>query len=248
MRRVVLLLCFAQAACFVPVRETYRINGSASELLSTARQNAQKLGYETTDGADGGFTITGFAGRRAGESLEVSAAEDTLTIDGTGASRATTEQLTFRLSESAEILARSTDAQLHHLDGPKVAPRSRALTVGLDLLLPAAGAFYALRGSPYRDSAATASGRGFWWEVVVRAELDAVAFGIGAELLYLDSAAHRPFTPYALLGSIAVAVLVRVMSVIVDWSEVGYRNAYAASGLPAPSEERAPVVGYSMRR
>jgi hypothetical protein len=242
MRRVGLLWLLA-LGCATPISEHYRVEGSAPEMLETARATAGRLGWTTEAAEGGGFRITDFPRKRPGETMLVTASEGELKIDGDGNRAGSFQSTGYRLSETAEVLARATDVQLHDRSGPPVAPRSRAVTVALDLLLPAAGGWYAGRGDPYLDSAAVPSVRSFWWDFMLRCEFDLMAAAFAGVAVYNH---HQGWvtTPFDWLLPIAFAVANRALSIVRDWPEVGFRNAYAASGLPAPGEGPSSPVRY----
>lgn len=214
--------------------ERFVITGDAQTLKAAAIDASGKLGWTTVGGESGKFEIVAYPrqSRVSRAVLNVSAEDDVLVIEGERDSG-----LAF-LPETSRILASVTAQSLgQQTGGAAVESRSKALTLGLDLLLPAAGAFYALRGDPYFDSGASVGMRGFWWEFWGRLGLDIAAQALLVELVLLRRLDGSQVLPaWALVAPIFLMVASRVNAMISDWIQLDYRNSYARSGFHAPQE------------
>ncbi len=248
MRHAWVLTCVACLGCGHAVQERYAIDGSAEELLRTAHATANDLGWTTREAGSGRFHVTAFPRRENDSDLVIDAQDGALLVDGRGNTSAWPPEAKTRLVEASALLAYGTDARLHgSTSGPPVEPRSKGLAVALDLLLPAAGGWYAARGDPYYDSSAVSWNRGFWMDFGIRLGMDAMAASFLAEGLTFPTVNGRNTGLSYLLIAGLMAVLDRLYAVVADVREIDYRNAWAASRIPAPGDGPRPPVQYSER-
>ncbi len=226
-----LLLC---GCATTQLTERFVITGDAQTLQQAAQAASSRLGWTTAAADSDSFQIIGYPrqSRTSPGVLKVRSENDVLSIEGGQESG-----LPF-LPETARMLASATAQQLgQKTGGAAVAERSTALTVGLDVLLPAAGALYGLHGDPYFDSSAVIGLRSFWWEFFGRLGCDLAAAGLLAEFALLQNPdGSRTMPLWTIASPIIVLVVMRVSSVINVLIEVPYRNAYARSGLHAPED------------
>lgn len=128
----------------------------------------------------------------------------------------------------APLLAATTRQVITREAGELVTPRSLALTVTLDLLLPAAGTLYL---GPSDLGGLSIGGAPFGVNLALRLVLDAVA----AQMFWLSTIdQHRDlFLGYA----IGTLVLNRVLALVLDVKSVNFRNGLAARSARLPTAD-----------
>lgn len=213
--------------------ERFAIDGTADELRASAQEAAQKLGWSATAAENGTFTITDCPRQHWlwKKPLTVAVKDGELSIEGPS------EQPPYdRTYEAARILASATrELRGQIVIGPKVEERSEAMTVALDLFMPAVGALYALRGNPAWDNATGL--RNTWSEFFMRVAMDALCVGLALEfeLLRLPDGSRSTPQWFAVLP-VTMLVTNRIGALLNDLVELPFRNAYARSGLRAPRD------------
>ena len=210
---LVLCLSASLAGC-VTVTERYQL-GSPERLSEASFVAANRLGWTTERLADGKFRLidrmnSGLL-RRAW--VDVSAGPDgVLTLSGDLAERGWDMRPT--LGVVAPLLAQATLQELGvAAEGPPMERTSVPLTVGLNLLLPAAGAVYALRGSPYAKTT-WANHWAFWMGSHAALDVGAgINLALGVD--YLQRGERNLGLAYV-VGSIAGLVLNRMIALLVQ--------------------------------
>jgi hypothetical protein len=236
--RLTLLLTLVLSGC-ATVTQRYPL-GEPDRLAEASFEAAGRLGWTTEKLQGGKFR---FIDRLHSGLLNPSWVEVTPEAGGVLAlhGRAVRDWNTGgdSLGAVGPILAQATLQTLGTVaEGPPVATRSLALTVGLDLLFPAAGAAYSLRDSPYLQHAIWSNKWGAW--VGMHAALDvlsAVNLGMGMDL-YLR---NRSTGLTNVAVGIAGLVLNRLIALLLQVPIVRMGNAAAANGLWL-DPSRAPAM------
>ncbi len=207
--------------------------GTADELRASARDAAHQLDWETEAAEGGAFRIVEYPRQHWiwKKPLLVTVKDGELAIEGEavgGWSNAGTV-------EAARLLASATkQVRGEVVFSPPIEARSEGLTVAFDLLSPAAGAWYALKGHPAYDQGYGL--RNFWAEFFMRAAADVAAVGLGLEFALLRLPDGSPIFPSWMIAMpIMFLVGTRISAVMNDLMDLPFRNAYARSGLRAPA-------------
>ena len=238
MRVLALSVLVATGCVTTHVVERYPIAGDPAAIDRAAHEAVERLGWSSEAAASGRFRLTRYPRAEATPRwaepflLEYSVGPGGLEFEGNRSGGNQTE-----LTEAASILADATRQLLEAkaAPGPTVSPRSAAVAVALDVLLPAAGAVYALGGDPYFDSAAVSASRHFWWLFAARLGMDLLAVEMAG--LAVMEAPYGGSSPTVFLVEAAFLVVInRLAAIVEDLNEVPFRNAYARSGLSPPGE------------
>ncbi|MHB8875727.1 MAG: hypothetical protein ACYC8T_18735 [Myxococcaceae bacterium] len=230
MHRLVLFAGLGLCSCATTVSERYQL-GHPDRLPGASLEAAARLGW-TTQMLEGGKFRLAKSRLPQRDAIDVSPGPDgVLTLTGQSAARDWDNRPT--LGPSGPLLAQAT-LQVMGVpkEGPPLSRRSPGLTVGLDLLFPAAGAAYALPGSPYS----------FWhWggHVGLRAGMDALAAVFIAQGMEFRRAGYGDGT-HQLGLAIGYLVFNRLMALLVDLPTVSAGNTAADNGLWLDLS-RAPV-------
>lgn len=228
LRLLTLSVGVALGGCATVV-ERYQL-GSPDRLPAASLEAATRLGWTTESLGGGGFRLVDrlHSGLLRKDWVSVTpGADGVLTLSGPVAER--DWEMHESLGAVGPLLAQATLQRLGTAaEGPPVEPRSVALTVGLDLLLPAVGAAYALPGSPYLTSNWTSHWA--WW-VGAHGLLDALAavhLGLGVD--YYQRGERGMGLGYV-GGAIAGLVLNRLVALLFQLPVVQMGNAASESGL-----------------
>ncbi len=223
------------------VTERYPL-GSPERLAQASLEAATQLGWTTQPLPDGGFRLVDriHSGLLVTDWVSVTpGADGVLTMTGPVAERDWENRKS--LGVVGPLLAQATLQKLGATaEGPPLERRSLALTVGLDLLLPAAGAGYALKGSPYANTN-WATHWGSW--VSVHGVLDALAavnLGLGVDMYQRG---ERDLGRGYIWGAVAALVLNRLIALAVQVPVVQMGNAASDSRLwldPSRAPARLP--------
>lgn len=198
--------------------QQFAFDAAEPTALRVATEDAAaKLGWTLSASASGHFKLID-APRGP---LEVTLTEGKLTLAGDRASMA-----------AAPLFAALTRQELLHTEGEVLAPRSTALTLALDALLPAAGLLY-LGGNDVTVPAL--SGNPFALELIGRIVFDL----LGAEMFALASLIPASVSSPALFIGYGIAALVlnRVLAMVTDFRSLSLRNSLAARRSPMPTAE-----------
>ena len=229
MNRVLLGLLLSCGCATTHVAERYVLVGDAQAIARAAEEATRRLGWTTEAIASGKFKLLE-SPRKPAVALTVSASDGVLQIEG----ELPTNQPD--MPETARILRSATAEILDGRPRDPVSPRSPVIGGILDVLVPSAGALYALQGNPYFDSHAVNWRRSFWWDVSNRLVIDATS-GILLGVFVKQANEGFGINPWAIVvAEIAILVLNRIGALLTDVSAISYRNAYARSGLGAPEE------------
>lgn len=225
----VLLAC----SCATFKTERFPIDGRADELQASALEASDKLGWTTEAAEGGGFRITGYPRQHwlMKKPLLVTVKDGELAVEGETVTGGWPQGGTV---EAGRLLASATkQVRGEAVFAPPIEERSEAITVALDLVSPAAGAWYALKGDPAYDQGL--GQRNFWAEFFMRAGIDVLCGAFALEIgLFRLRDGSSVFPQWMIAMPLAILVSTRISALMNDLLELPFRNAYARSGLRGP--------------
>ena len=231
MRSLLLLAAVSLSGCATVVTERYQL-GQPERLSEASLEAAHRLGWATERLEGGKFRLLEQRFVRQPEIEVTPGADGVLTLSGTTTARGWDSRPT--LGPVGPLLSQAT-LQVMGLEakGPPVPTRSVAVTAALDLLLPTAGALYALPGNPF--------GYSHWGiHVAVRTGLDAVAALFLANAIDYRRSGVGTGT-FELGLAIGYLVVNRMLALLMDTQLVQMGNVASSNGLwldPSAGPER----------